>query len=384
MSTYPPRRCGVASFTHDLAAATGDREIVALHPPGSAAPYPLEVHHRIRRDEPADYLETARALERCVDVVSIQFAAGIWGGPGGAFVTDFVRELRLPAVATLHTVPEHPTDDQRATLRSLTQGVTTTIVMSPAAAALITEGYGADPTRIEIVPHGVPDLPLVDPETMKPGLGIEGRDVLVSFGLLGPGKGYEVAIDALPEVVAAHPATLYVIVGATQPDLVRDAGEGYRDGLVARVRKLGLGEHVRFEDRFVGRVERTRWLQAADVVITPYANLEQTVSSTLACAMGAGRTVVSAPYPYAREMLADGRGILVGSDTSAALAEALVQALDDPTLRTAIGGRAYDHTRRMVWSAVGSEYLRVLQAAAVSRAVQGAPVRSGGQAALGA
>ncbi len=245
--------------------------------------------------------------------------------------------------------------------------------MSPAAAALVTNAYGADPTRLEIVPHGVPDLPLVDAETMKPGLGVEGRDVLVSFGLLGPGKGYELAIDALPEVVAAHPTTLYVIVGATQPDLVRDDGESYRDGLVARVRRLGMQEHVRFEDRFVGRVERTRWLQAADVVVTPYANLEQTVSSTLACAMGAGRMVVSAPYPYAREMLADGRGILVEPDSPAALAAALTKALRDPALRTDIGRRAYEHTRHMVWSAVGGEYQRVLRAAAGDPADPGGP-----------
>ncbi len=364
MSTYPPRRCGVAAFTHDLAAATGDREIVALHPPGSAAPYPLEVHHRIRRDEPADYLQTARALERCVDVVSIQFASGIWGGEDGASVAEFLEGLRLPAVATLHTIPEHPTTSQRETLGLLIEGVATTIVMSQAAAALIASTYGADPKRTEIVPHGVPDLPLVDPETMKPGLGVEGRAVLVSFGLLGPGKGYELAIDALPKVVAAHPTALYVIVGATQPDLVRDDGEAYRDGLVARVRQLGLQQHVRFEDRFVGRVERTRWLQAADIVVTPYPNLGQTVSSTLACAMGSGRTVVATPYAYARELLADGRGVLVEPGSADAMATALIDLLADHDRRSAIGRLAYDQTRPMVWSAVGAEYQRVLATAA--------------------
>lgn len=387
MSSYPPRRCGVASFTHDLAAATGDREIVALHPPGSAAPYPLEVHHRIRRDEPADYIQTAQALDRCVDVVSIQFSSGIWGGDDGAFVTEFTRGLRLPAVATLHTVPEHPTMGQRQTIGLLIDSVAATIVMSPAAARLLTSVYGADRKLLEVVAHGVPDLPLVDPEKMKPGLGVEGRDVLVSFGLLGPGKGYELAIDALPQVVAAHPTALYAIVGSTHPDLVRDDGETYRDGLVARVRRLGMQDHVQFEDRFVGRVERTRWLQAADIVLTPYMNLDQTISSTLACAMGAGRMVVSTPFAYARDLLADGRGILIEPDSPGALGAAVIEALDDPAHRAAVGRRAHEYSRDMVWSAVGAEYLRVLRAAAGGGATQVTrvtPARGGRQAAFGA
>jgi len=364
VSTYPPRRCGVASFTHDLAAATADREIVALHPPGSAAPYPLEVHHRIRKDEPADYAETARNLARCVDVVAIQYASGIWGGADGASVTDFARALRLPAVATLHTVPQHPTAGQRRTVGELVDSVESTIVMSHAAAATLTSAYDVDPCRVAIVPHGVPDLPLVDAETTKPGLGVAGRDMLVSFGLLGPGKGYELAIDALPELVAARPTALYAIVGASHPDLIRDDGEAYRESLVARIRRLGMQDHVRLEDRFVGRVERTRWLQAADAVITPSTNLDQTVSSTLTCAMGAGRVVISTPYPYARELLADDRGIVVEPDSPSILAAALIGILEDGALRATIGRRAYDHTRPMVWSAVGAEYQRVLSKAA--------------------
>ena len=259
--------------------------------------------------------------------------------------------------------------------------------MSPTAASLITSVYGADPKRLEVVPHGVPDLPQADAETMKPGLGVEGRALLVSFGLLGPGKGYELAIDALPRIVAAHPTALFVIVGATQPDLIRDDGETYRDGLVARVRRLGMQSHVRFEDRFVGRVERTRWLQAADIVLTPYPNLDQTVSSTLACAMGAGRTVVSTPFAYARDLLADGRGIVVDPVSPTALAAAVIDALDDADLRAAIGRRAYEHSRSMVWSAVGAEYLRILRAAAAGAGagtVQAPPVHGTRQTAIGA
>ena len=293
--------------------------------------------------------------------MSIQHEYGIWGGVDGAHVNDFVGALRLPAIATLHTVLQTPTDGQRRTLGALIERVAATIVMSQSAAALLTNEYGVDPRHLEVIPHGVPDLPLVDSASIKPGLDVDGHDVILSFGLLGPGKGYELAIDALPEVVAERPTALYVIVGATHPDLVLREGEAYRESLVARVRRLGMQDNVRFVDRFVGRVELTRWLQAADVFVTPYPNLDQIVSGTLSYAMGAGRTVVSTPYAYARELLADGRGVLVEPGSSSALAAALADVLGDDGLRMAIGRRAYDHTRRMVWSAVGAEYQRVLR-----------------------
>ncbi len=361
VSTYPPRRCGIATFTHDLARATGSREIVALHPPGESAPYALEVHHRIRRDERADYLQTADAIDRCVDVVSIQHEYGIWGGEDGRHVIDFVRSLRVPAVTTLHTVLQNPSAGQRTVLSELVATTEATVVMSRSAAALLTTAYGVDPSRIDIIPHGVPDLPLVDPETIKPGLGLGGRRVILSFGLVGPGKGYDLAIDALPAVVAAHPTTVYVIVGATHPDLLRSEGEAYRERLVARARELGLESHVQFVDRFVGRVELTRWLEAADVFVTPYPRLDQIVSGTLSYAMGAGRAVISTPYTYATELLADGRGVIVPPGSPVAVAAALNDLLGDAERRAAIGRRAYEYSRRMIWSAVGAEYERLLE-----------------------
>ena len=359
MSTYPPRRCGIASFTHDLAAAMGNREIAALHPPEQAAPYPIEVHHRIRRDEHADYAHTARALNDCVDVVSIQFEAGIWGGEDGAHVLDFVRALRVPVVATLHAVPGAPTLGQRTVISALVAGVNSTVVMSPTALTVLASTYGADVRHVEVIPHGVPDLPLVDPTTVKPTLGLEGRIVLLSFGLLGPDKGYELAIDALPKVAAANPSVLYAIVGSTHPDLVRREGEAYRTGLVDRVRTLGLEGHIRFVDRFVGRVELTRWLEAADVFVSPYPNLDQAVSGTMSYAMGAGRAIVATPYAYAADLLADGRGVLVPPGSPADLAGALNRLLRDDDLRAAIGRRAYEHSRPMTWSAIGAEYRRL-------------------------
>ncbi len=235
VSSYPPRRCGIATFTNELGRVTGDREVVVLHPPDEATPYPIEVHHRIRRDERLDYIDVARALEPCVDVVSIQHEYGIWGGPDGEAVIDFVRALPLPAVATLHTVLRDPTDHQRAILTELVARSASTIVMSRAAATVLEAVYEVDPTRLEIIPHGVPDLPVVDSSVAKAGLELAGRPVILSFGLLGPGKGYELALEALPTVVAAHPDVVYVIVGATHPDQIRTNGEAYRQSLVDRV-----------------------------------------------------------------------------------------------------------------------------------------------------
>ncbi len=359
-STYPPRRCGIAMFTSDLAATFGHREIVALTPPDHAGAYPTEVHHRIRRDDATDYRHTAQALDRCrLDAVSIQHEYGIWGGEDGDQVIDFVRELDQPTVATLHTILRDPTHHQRRVLVDLVEATSATVVMSGAAAALLEEAYGIDPARIDVIPHGVPDLPLVDPDTVKPSLGLEGRRVILSFGLLGPGKGYEHAIAAMPEVVAAVPDVRYVILGATHPDLIRREGEAYRDRLTARIAELGLTDHVVLVDRFVGRRELGRWLEAADVFVTPYPNLDQIVSGTMSYAMSAGKAIVSTPYAYATELLASGRGVLVQPGSPTELAGAFVDLLTDRERRAAIGARAYAHARRAVWPEVGDAYRRV-------------------------
>jgi glycosyltransferase involved in cell wall biosynthesis len=356
VSTYPPRRCGIATFTNDLASSTHSNEIAALHPAGPSMAYPPEVHHRIRKDVLSDYVTTAQALSRCVDLVSVQHEFGIWGGDAGADVIDFVRALRVPAVATLHTVLRDPSAQQREVLTELVASVDTTVVMSHSAADLLTRSYHVDRRRIAIIPHGVPNMALIDSATVKPQLGVDGRDVLLSFGLIGPGKGFELAIDALPAVAAAHPDVLYVIVGATHPDLVRSEGEAYRQSLKDAIRRLGMERHVRFVDRFVGRSELTQWLGAADVFVTPYPNLDQIVSGTLSYAMGAGRAIVSTPYTYARELLADGRGLLVPAASPTELADGLNLVLGSPDLRAQIGARARAYSRNMVWPAVGAEY----------------------------
>jgi glycosyltransferase involved in cell wall biosynthesis len=288
----------------------------------------------------------------------------------------------VPAVATLHAIPRTPTPRQRTILSDLVASVDAAVVMSQAAATLLTTEYEADAARVEVIPHGVPDLPLADPATLKAALGFEGRHLILSFGLLSPDKGYELVIDALPAVVAAHPDLSYVIVGATHPDLL-EGGETYRQSLVARVKALKLTDHVRFIDTFAGRVEMTRWLQAADVFVTPYTDLDQTVSGALSYAMGAGRAIVSTPYAYAADLLADGRGILVPPDAPSDLAAALVQVLGDDELRGNLGRAAYEYSRRMVWSTVGAQYRDLFRRVGAAAAVA-APVTSLGLTALNA
>jgi glycosyltransferase involved in cell wall biosynthesis len=368
-STYAPRRCGIATFTHDLATAVGDREIVALHPHDESGTYPPEVRHRVRRDVLADYRIAAERLNAgSASVVSIQHEYGIWGGRDGEYVLDFVRALQIPVVTTLHTILRHPTPHQRYVRDRLICRSEASVVMSRSAAELLARNYRVDPDRLEVIPHGVPDLPLVHPDSVKARLGIQGGPVILSFGLLGPGKGLESVIAAMPAVLAAVPSARYVIVGATHPDLVCREGEAYRHGLQKRAAALGVADRVQFVDRFVGKAELGAWLTAADIFVTPYPNLEQVVSGTLAYAMSAGRAVVSTPYTYATELLGNGRGKLVEPGSPDALARAFIELLNDDEQRLTLGRRAYTYTRSMVWSQVGARYRRLFERVA-TRAV---------------
>jgi len=360
VSTYPPQRCGIATFTADLAATFNDRSIVALQPPEKIGFYPADVGFRIARDVHADYLSAARWIDsRSFDVVSLQHEYGIWGGSDGAHVLDFVKALRTPAVTTLHTVLQHPTASQRRILGELVHASASTVVMSNAAAELLTRSYGTDPARVEIVPHGVPYVPMVASDGVKPQMGLKAHMVILSFGLLSPGKGYESAIAAMPAVVRADPTAIYVIVGATHPELIRREGESYRDTLTELASSLGVANHVRFVGRFVNATELGLWLEAADIFVTPYQNMEQIVSGTLSYAMGAGKAIVSTPYAYASERLAQGRGRLVAAGSTEALADGLIELALSSSLRAEHGRRAHDYSRGMLWPEVGAQYRQI-------------------------
>lgn len=360
VSTYPPQRCGIATFTSELASAVGDREIVALQPHEKQGFYPSEVSRRIARDVRADYLSAARWIDaRPFDVVSLQHEYGIWGGTDGAFVLDFIRALRTPVVATLHAVRQSPTPSQQRILSELVNVAAGTVVMSASAASLLSRSYGIDPARLEVVPHGVPELPLVAPDMVKPQLGLTGRTVILSFGLLGPDKGYESAIAAMPAVVQADPTALYVIVGATHPDLIRREGESYRIGLAQLAASLGIAARVRFVGRYVAAAELVKWLSAADIFVTSYPNLEKIVSGTLSYAMGAGKAIVSTPYAYASDLLAQGRGRLVAAGSTDALAEGLIELALSSKLRAEYGHRAYAYSQGMHWPEIGAAYRQI-------------------------
>jgi glycosyltransferase involved in cell wall biosynthesis len=310
-----------------------------------------------------DYEYAAQALNDCgVSVVSVQYEPGIWGGDG-SYVLDFARALRVPMALTLHKIPARPTQVQRDVIGELTQLADTSVVLSQTAADTLTGTYGLTRRRIAIVPYGVSDLPLLAPDVVKPRLGLRDRAVILSFGLLAPHKGFDSVIRAMPAVVEAIPNARYVILGASSLDGDTTHDESYRAALESQVAALGLGDHVGFVDRFVGRVELGTWLEAADVFVAPARNDDRTDSGTLAYAMGAGKAIVSTPSALASELLAGGRGRLVPSASAEALAAAIVDLLTDTEARTAMGRRAWEAGRAMVWWEVGRQYRQIFEQA---------------------
>lgn len=379
LSTYPPRRCGIATFTRNLRTAVGvGGAVFALgrSDDGVAATHlePPEIRATIRDHDVADYRSAAVAIDGSgADVLSLQHEYGIYGGPDGLHVLELVERLRTPIVATFHTVLSAPSGAQRHAIHEIGRRAAAAVVMSEGAARLLVDRYGLEPARIQVIPHGVPDLPRVDPAQRKAELGLADRPTILSFGLVGPGKGYETAVEAMTAVRRTVPDAQYVILGATHPDLLRREGERYREGLQARVEALQLGDAVRFVDRFVSSGELGRWLQASDVFVTPYPNLDQIVSGTLSYALGAGLAIVSTPYAYARELLSAGRGVLVPPGSPGLLGDALADVLTDPERRATLSRRAYALGRTMTWPTVGAAYRSVFTRAAA--AAEAAPRR---------
>ena len=379
VGNYLPRQCGIATFTTDLcnALATeyGEGRLFAIpvNDPDSRYVYPEQVRLELEQEDIASYERAAEFLNfNGNDLVCVQHEYGIWGGDDGEFVLNFVHALTKPVVTTLHTVPQDPSGRQRAILAGLIDASAASVVMSQSASRLLTRLYGIAPNLLDVVPHGVPSLPLIGPDTIKPSLGLEPGTVILSFGLLGPGKGYETVIEAMPSVVDADPATRYVVLGATHPELLRREGEAYRTKLMRLADTLGVSANVLFVDRFVTRTELGTWLKAADIFVTPYPNRDQIVSGTLAYAMSAGKAIVSTPYPYAVEMLEAGRGRLVAAGSASEFAEVLVELVRDPDARSQLGRRAYDFSRTMIWPEVGDRYARIFSrvGAAETRAVE--------------
>lgn len=375
LGNHTPRRCGIATFTTDLAdailadPATLECFVVAMNDAGERHAYPARVRFEISEGDIASYRRAADFLNvNAVDVVCVQHEYGIFGGKAGAYLLALLRELRMPIVTTLHTILSEPHPSQRVAIEEVIRLSQRLVVMSAEGATLLRDVHAVPLHKIDVIPHGIPTLPTGGAH--KDRLGVAGRSVILTFGLLSPDKGIEYVIDAMPAILERHPETVYLVVGATHPHVKQRQGETYRLMLAQRARRLGVDAHLIFHDRFVSQSELVEFLAAADVYITPYVKPEQITSGTLAYAVGCGKAVVSTPYRYASELLADGRGVLVPWRDPGAIAHAVTDLLGDDAKRLALGARAALHGREMVWPAVAHRYIDTFAAAAAEHTAQ--------------
>jgi len=332
LGNHLPRHCGIATFTTDLSGAIAaefshaDCFVVAMNDPGKRYAYPPRVRFEVDESNIGSYLGAAKFLNaNRIDIVSVQHEYGIFGGKAGSYLLTLLRKLRMPIVTTVHTILGKPDSMQRRAMNEIARLSERLVVMSAHGAALLHQVHGVPEHKIDLIPHGIPTVPSAGQS--KKQLGIEGKSVILTFGLLSPDKGIEHVIDALPAILVRYPDTVYVVLGATHPRVKERYGESYRESLERRVQESGLGSRVIFDNRFVSRGELVKFLSAADIYVTPYLKPEQITSGTLAYAVGSGKAVISTPYLYARELLADGRGILVPWRDGQAIARAVVDIL---------------------------------------------------------
>lgn len=367
ISTYVPRECGIATFTADVVKSVhvypfvGEPYVAAMvKPDEDLKRYRYPVRFFARETSLGDHVRMATFFnETPVAVVNLQHEFGIFGGCDGEFICATVDLLRKPLVTTLHTIMPNPKPNFREITRHLVARSARVIVMNPLAFDLLERDYGLDTRKVVLIHHGAPDVPFGGRQEAKQELGLSGRFVISTFGLISRGKGLEYAIQALPPVVEKYPETLYLILGETHPNVRRMEGESYREELQALVRELGLENHVQFVNRYLTKAELIRYLQATDVYLTPYLNPNQIVSGTLAYAMACGKVIVSTPYLYAKALCADGRGILVNFRDPKSITDALLLLLDDPQLRFEMERQAYAYGRQMTWQAVGKRYAKL-------------------------
>jgi glycosyltransferase involved in cell wall biosynthesis len=374
IGNYLPRQCGIATFTTDLceaiAAEYSKTTCIALpvNDVEAGYAYPPRVRFELTEKDIESYRRAADFINiNNVDLVSLQHEYGIFGGRAGSHILVLLRELRMPIVTTLHTILHEPNSDQKRVLEEVAALSDRLVVMSKRGAEFLQEVYGVQPEKIDYIPHGIPDVPFVDPSFHKDLFGVEGKIVLLSFGLLSANKGIETVISALPDIVARYPNTVYIIVGATHPHVIQHEGETYRLSLQWLAQEKSVEGHVVFYNRFVSLEELVQFIGAADIYITPYLDAAQITSGTLAYTVGAGKAVISTPYWYAEEMLAEERGALVPFRDSAALAAQVIDLLDNESKRHAMRKRAYIFGRDMIWSQVARRYMESYNRARAER-----------------
>ncbi len=359
-----PRKCGIATFTTDLhQAITASRPgflavIAAMNSGDNAHDYPDTVAFQIAESRPDDYRRAAEFLNASdFDVVSLQHEFGIYGGDAGSHILPLLARVKAPIITTLHTVLAEPTPSQRCVLTEVIRLSAKVVVMAQKGERLLRDVYRAPIQKINVIPHGVPDFPFVEPEDAKAKLGFANRTVILTFGLLSPNKGIEYMIDAMPEILRACPDAIYVVLGATHPSLVSREGEAYRQSLMVRAQERGIERHVVFFDQFVDKSTLLGFIAMCDVYVTPYLNETQMTSGTLAYSFGLGKAIVSTPYWHAQELLADGLGTLVPFRDSSALSAAIIGLLTDSDRRRGIRERAYAASRSMTWEKIGDRYV---------------------------
>jgi len=328
-----------------------------MRDPGIKHSYPATVRTSIDQNEPGQYLAAAELINQGgFDIACLQHEFGIFGGAAGSHILELIQALRVPLVTTLHTVLDQPTSAQRAIMLAIVGASARVVVMAQKARNILVDIYGTDPAMIVVIPHGIPEYPFVASGPAKARLGFSDKKVILTFGLLSPGKGIETMIDAMPLIVQRSPDAVYVVLGATHPNLIREAGETYRQTLMERVIALDLEDHVIFLDQFVDRPALLENIAMSDVYVTPYLDEAQMTSGTLAYSHGLGRPVVSTPYWHAAELLADGSGMLVPFSDSAALGEAVASLLDNASMRLVMGQKAYQASRPTIWSNSAQRY----------------------------
>jgi glycosyltransferase involved in cell wall biosynthesis len=371
---YLPRKCGIATFTHDVYSSVSAQcpEAECCVIPVTDRPegydYPPEVRFEIVEQDLESYLRAADFLNVAnTDVVCLQHEYGIYGGVAGSHILALVRDLRMPVVTTFHTILREPDRDQRRVLGQLAELSARVVVMTERAKTFLQEIYGVSAAKIDLIAHGIPDTPFVDPNAYKDQFGVEGRLVGLTFGLLSPNKGIEYMLRAMPAILAAFPNFVYIVLGATHPELVRNQGERYRLSLERLARDLGIKEHVIFYNRFVELAELTEFIRAADVYVTPYLNPAQITSGTLAYSFGCGTAIVSTPYWHAEELLAEGRGVLVPFADAPALAREVCGLLGDAPRRNSLRALAYRLGREMTWEHSARRYIETFQTTRLGR-----------------
>jgi glycosyltransferase involved in cell wall biosynthesis len=364
IGNYLPRQCGIATFTTDLcdaiSAECGTARLLALPVNDTAEgyDYPARVRWSLTQDDIASYRDAAEFLNfNNIDMVCLQHEYGIFGGPAGSHILHLLRGLKMPVVTTLHTVLREPNPDQMMVMEEIAELSDRLIVMSQLSSQFLQEIYKVPGSKIDMVPHGVPDLPFLDPNFYKDRFGVEGKAVLLTFGLLSPNKGIENVIQALPQILAKHKNVVYIVAGATHPHVFRREGDRYRTQLQALAKEMGVEANVIFKNRFVSPEEMVEFIGAADIYITPYRHEAQVVSGTLAYALGAGKAIISTPYWHAIELLDDRRGALVPFENPDAIAQKTIELLDTPAIRHGMRKRAYLFAREMVWKKVAQGYM---------------------------